>query len=73
VQKSRTRGLFGKKVRELREKQGWSQEKLAEIADLHRNYVGNVERGEQNISIDNIEKIAHALGVKPAKLFDGIP
>jgi len=73
VQKSRTRGLFGKKVRELREKRGWSQEKLAEIADLHRNYVGNVERGEQNISIDNIEKIAHALGVKPAKLFDGIP
>ncbi len=73
MQKSRTRGLFGKKVRELREKQGWSQEKLAEIADLHRNYVGNVERGEQNISIDNIEKIAHALGVKPAKLFDGIP
>jgi len=73
VQKSRTRGLFGKKVRELREKRGWSQEKLAEIADLHRNYVGNVERGEQNISIDNIEKIAHALGIKPAKLFDGIP
>jgi len=73
VQNLRGRRLFGKNVRELRKKRGWSQERLAEVANLHRNYVGNVERGEQNVSIDNIENLAHALGVRPEKLFAGIP
>jgi DNA-binding XRE family transcriptional regulator len=72
VQNLKARRLLGRNVRELREKHGWSQERLAEIADLHRNYIGNVERGEQNISIDNITTIARALGVTPAKLFAGI-
>ena len=73
MQKLRARGLFGKRLRELREQRGWSQEQLGELADLHRNYVGRVERGEQNISIDTIEKLAHALKVKPAELFKDIP
>lgn len=60
--------LFGKRVREERLKQNLSQEKLAEIADLHRTYIGMIERGEKNITLENIEKIAKALGVQLDKL-----
>jgi len=67
------RTVFGKRVRELRLKRKLSQEKLAELADLHRNYVGVVERGLQNPSLLIIVKLAHALAVKPAKLIDPIP
>lgn len=64
------RGTLGKQVRKLRLARGLSQEKLAELADLHRNYVGGVERGERNIAIINIVALAHALRVKPAKLLE---
>jgi transcriptional regulator with XRE-family HTH domain len=72
VPRSDPRTPFGKQVRKLRLERGLSQEKLAELADLHRNYVGGVERGERNIAIINIVALAYALRVKPAKLLETI-
>jgi transcriptional regulator with XRE-family HTH domain len=62
--------IFGKRVRALRLERRFSQEKLAELADLHRNYVGGVERGERNVSLLNIVKLAEGLKIKTAKLFE---
>lgn len=59
---------FGQKLRKVRKEKGVSQEKLADLAGLHRTYVSSVERGERNISLLNIEKLADALGVTLAKL-----
>jgi transcriptional regulator with XRE-family HTH domain len=59
---------FGKRLREVREKKGLSQEQLAAQAGLHRTYVSSVERGQRNISLVNIEKLAVALGVTLAHL-----
>jgi len=70
VPSSDPRASFGKQVRKLRLERRLSQEKLAELADLHRNYVGGVERGERNIAIINIVALAHALRVRPAKLLE---
>ena len=64
--------LFGKRVRELRLALGLSQEKLAEISDLHRNYVGGVERGERNVSLINIVKLARGLDAEPAELMETV-
>ncbi len=60
--------LFGERVRVLRQARGLSQEALALAAGLDRTYIGGVERGERNISLLNIQKIAQALGVSPADL-----
>jgi transcriptional regulator with XRE-family HTH domain len=61
--------LFGECIRELRKAEGISQEELAHKANLHRTYIGMIERGEKNISIINIEKIAHALKINISELF----
>jgi len=60
---------FGNKVREERAKRNLSQEKLAEIAGMHRTYIGMIERAEKNITIRNIKKIANALNLSLSKLF----
>lgn len=61
---------FGDRVRTHRERLGISQEELAARAELHRTYVGGVERGERNISLLNLLRIAQALGVSPADLLE---
>ncbi|MDJ1171666.1 helix-turn-helix transcriptional regulator [Roseofilum sp. BLCC_M154] len=66
------RYILGNNVRNLRQKLGISQEKLAEACGLHRTYIGAVERGERNISLLNIVILARALKVKPADLFEGL-
>lgn len=64
------RVVFGQRVRELRKARGWSsQEKFAHEAGFDRTYVGGVERGERNVSIDNIWRLADTLGVQPGDLF----
>jgi len=60
---------FGARVRELRKQKGLSQEALALACDLDRSYIGGVERGERNISLLNIHKIADAIGVSARELF----
>lgn len=69
---TRVRNAFGKRVRDLRKSKGFSQEALADAANLHRTYIGSIERGEQNVSIDNIYKIAKALGITLSTLFQGL-
>ncbi len=59
-------------MRAYRRKAGVSQEKLGELADMHRTYVGHVERGEVNPSLYNVIKVADALGVDPADLVHGL-
>lgn len=60
---------FGKKVREERIRLGLSQEELAARAKVHRTYIGMIERAEKNITLENIEKIAKALKISIADIF----
>lgn len=61
---------FGENLRKIRLKNNLSQDSLALIADMDRSYLGSVERGEHNLSLNNIHKLAEALGVSPAEFFD---
>jgi transcriptional regulator with XRE-family HTH domain len=63
---------FGLRVRQLRLDRDLSQEDLAELADLHRNYVSQIESGRRNISLLNILKLARGLKVRPVKLIETI-
>lgn len=62
--------VFAGNVRRLRKERGLSQEELAEAAGVHRTYVGMIERGEKNVTIYNIERLAQALNVSPGSLLD---
>ena len=62
------RERLGRTIRRLRSKAGYSQESFADACGLHRTYMGSVERGERNISLDNIERIAQTLGLTTGQL-----
>jgi transcriptional regulator with XRE-family HTH domain len=61
---------FGDKVRSLRKKNNLSQEALALLADLDRTYIPSIEKGERNVSITVVQKLAKAFGIKEKDLFD---
>ncbi|MBT5711435.1 helix-turn-helix transcriptional regulator [Candidatus Poribacteria bacterium] len=65
--------VFGRNMRRIRKAQRMTQQRLAEVARLHTSYIGGVERGERNIAITNMTKIAIALNTPLAELVDGIP
>lgn len=66
----RLRHVFAENVRRIRQEKKYSQEQLADLCELHRTYISDVERGTRNISIDNIEKIAIALRVTATILLE---
>ncbi|MBO4983792.1 MAG: helix-turn-helix transcriptional regulator [Clostridia bacterium] len=61
--------VFGTNVRNYRKEKNISQERLAELSGLHRTYISDIECFRRSISLDNIQKIADALGIKTYKLF----
>ena len=67
-QENRIKKEFGARLKSIRQQRGLSQEALALACDLDRTYIGGVERGERNISLINIHKIARALSIPPKEL-----
>ena len=65
--------VIGQNIRRIRTQAGLSQEELAYRAKLHRTYISSIERGERNVSVENIFAIAEALKVRPGDLLDPIP
>lgn len=63
---------FGTRLRELRKKKGFSQEALAAICELDRTYVSGIERGERNVALRNIERLAIGLGTTTGELLRGL-
>lgn len=63
--------LVGKRIRSLREKRGWSQEEFADICGLHRTYMGSVERGERNLTLNSLHTIARALKLTLSEVLRG--
>lgn len=66
---SKARLQLAATIRRLRKEQKWSQERQAELCGLHPNYIGGIERGERNVAIDNIEKVAAAFDLTVRDLF----
>ena len=65
--------MVGKKIKELRTAAGFSQEAFADQAEIHRSHMGEIERGEVDLSLSALMKVSRALGIKVSKLVQGIP
>jgi transcriptional regulator with XRE-family HTH domain len=63
---------LGQRVRDLRKRQGYSQEAFADHCGVHRTFMGTIERGESNLSFQNLVKVAEGLGITLAQLFSGL-
>lgn len=68
MQTADIKAQVGERLRQLRLQKGWSQEDMGFESGLHRNYIGGIERGERNVGIVNVAKLAKALGVRPRTL-----
>ncbi|MBK1721520.1 helix-turn-helix domain-containing protein [Thiocystis violacea] len=66
------KALLGENIKKHRLERNLSQEQLADLCSLHRTYVGSIERGERNVSLENIVLISKALGISPSILLQGI-
>lgn len=66
------RRRLGNKVRKLRSQKGWSQEEFADICTVNRSYMGRIERGELNLTLDSLQKVANGLGVTVSALLNKI-
>ena len=62
--------IIGQRIRNYRTQKGLSQEKLAELAGCHPTYIGQLERGEKNATLESVEKIASAMDISLSELFD---
>ena len=62
--------LLGQRIRNFRIEKGLSQEKLAELSGCHATYVGQLERGEKNATVESVERVAAALGIPLSRLFE---
>jgi transcriptional regulator with XRE-family HTH domain len=69
VSAAQTKRALATRLRELRHERKWSQEKLAEAADMHRTYLAGIERALRNPSLENLAKLANALDITLAELF----
>ena len=66
------REQFGRRLKQLREQRGMTQEALADLSGLHPTYISGIERGRRNVSLENIGRIAAALGTSPSDLVGGL-
>jgi transcriptional regulator with XRE-family HTH domain len=72
MQGSDPRKMLGKRIRRLRDQLGWSQEEFADICSVNRSYMGRIERGELNLTLDTLHKVSRGLGASVSALLKGI-
>ncbi len=66
------RRRLGERIRKLRDGRGWSQEEFADFSDINRSYMGRIERGELNLTLTTLQKVAKGLGITVSALLKGI-